>query len=181
MLSLLTVGLVSVLASADPAAPVPTSASTVSPAHYLLLNAPDRRVRAADARLQALMAEGLNHSRTFAALVTAVNRTDVIVYIESVHSLPKNTMGRLSMMQRTGDFRYLRVQIKADLSRREAISLIGHELQHALEIAGAAEVRDTTSLIRLYERIGHASTGDHAYDTDAAQATGRVVRRELAG
>jgi hypothetical protein len=180
MLSLLTVGL-AVLAYGDPAAPVPTSGSTVSPAHYLLLNAPDRRVRAADARLQALIAEGLNRSRTFAALVTAVNRTDVIVYVESVLSLPKNTMGRLSMMQRTGDFRYLRVQIKSDLSRREAISLIGHELQHALEIADDAGVRDTTSLIRLYERIGHPSSGEHAYDTDAAQDTGRVVRRELAG
>ena len=85
------------------------------------------------------------------------------------------------MMQRTGEFRYLRVQIRSDLSKREAISLIGHELQHALEIAGASDVRDTTSLIRLYERIGHASSGEHAYDTDAAQDTGRVVRKELMG
>ena len=94
--------------------------------------------------------------------------------------LPKDTMGRLTMMPLAGDFRYLRVQIRADLSRREAIALIGHELQHALEIADAAEVRDSTGLIRLYERIGHASSGDHAYDTEAAQDTGRIVRRELA-
>lgn len=181
MLSLLSVGLAGVLTFVDPAVPAPSPASTVSPAHYLLLNAPDRRVRAADARLQSLLAEGLNRSRTFASLVTTVNRTDVIVYIESVASLPKNTMGRLSMMQRTGGFRYLRVQIKSDLSRREAIALIGHELQHALEIADATDVRDTTSLIRLYERIGHASSGEHAYDTDAAQDTGRVVRKELVG
>ena len=181
MLSLLTLGFVGVLAMAEPLAPLPSPTSTVSPAHYLLLNAPDRRVRATDLRLQALIAEGLNRSRTFAGLVTAVNRTDVIVYIESALSLPKNTMGRLTMTPRTGEFRYLRVQIRSDLSRREAIALIGHELQHALEIADAADVRDTTSLIRLYERIGHASAGDHAYDTNAAQDTGRVVRRELAG
>ena len=72
------------------------------------------------------------------------------------------------------------MQIRADLSRREAIALIGHELQHALEIADATEVRDTTSLVRLYERIGHMSIGEHAYDTEAARDTGRVVRRELA-
>ena len=93
--------------------------------------------------------------------------------------LPKNTMGRLAMMPMTGNFRYLRIQIRSDLSRREAIALIGHELQHALEIADATEVRDTTSLIGLYQRIGHPSNGDHAYDTDAAQDTGRIVMREL--
>jgi hypothetical protein len=178
---LLTVALAGVFAIAGPAAPAPSPTPTVSPAHYLLLNAPDRRVRTTDSRLRSLLAEGLMRSPTFASLVTAVNRTDVIVYIESVGTLPKNTMGRLTMMPRTGDFRYLRVQIKTDLSRRDAISLIGHELQHALEIADAAEVRDTTALIRLYERIGHTSSGDHAYDTNAAQDTGRLVRRELAG
>ena len=87
MLSLLSVGLASVLALADPAAPAitpPTSSVPVSPAHYLLLNAPDRRVRVTDARLQSMLAEGLNRSKTFASLVTSLNRTDVIVYIESV-------------------------------------------------------------------------------------------------
>ena len=103
----------------------------MSPANYLLLNSPERRVRATDARLRSFLAEGLHRSRTFASLVTALNRTDVIVYIESVMTLPKDTMGRLTMMPQAGEFRYLRVQIRADLSRREAIALIGHELQHA--------------------------------------------------
>ena len=178
MLPLLSVGLVGILALADPAAPAPSPAR-VSPAHYLLLNAPERRVRATDPRLHSLLAEGLQRSRTFASLVTALNRTDVIVYIESTMVLPINTMGRLTMTPMTGDFRYLRVQIRGDLARREAIALIGHELQHALEIAGATEVRDSTSMIRLYQRIGHPSNGDHAYDTEAAQDTGRIVRREL--
>ncbi len=182
MLSTLSVGLVGILAFADPMAPLPVaSAPSVSPAHYLLLNAPDRRVRATDARLRSLVAEGLHRSRTFAGLVTALNRSDVIVYIESVMVLPKGTMGRLALMPPAGEYRYLRVQIRADLSRREAIALIGHELQHAMEIAGAAEVRDASAMIRLYERIGHTSAGEHAYDTEAAQDMGRVVRRELAG
>ena len=53
------------------------------------------------------------------------------------------------MLPLAGEYRYLRVRIRNDLSRREAIALIGHELQHALEIADAIEVRDTTSLIKL--------------------------------
>jgi hypothetical protein len=182
MLSPLSVGLVSLLALADPlAAPAASSAPSVSPAHYLLLNAPDRRVRATDARLRSLLAEGLHRSRTFAGLVTALNRSDVIVYIESVMILPKGTEGRLTMLPPAGAHRYLRVQVRADLSRRETIALIGHELQHAMEIAGAAEVRDASTLVKLYQRIGHVSTGEHTYDTEAAQSMGRVVRRELVG
>ena len=34
----------------------------------------------------------------------------------------------------------------------------------------------STALIGLYERIGHASNGEHAYDTEAAQDTGRIVQ-----
>jgi len=181
MLSSLSVGLVGLFAVANPAAPAPSSVPSISPVHYLLLNAPDRRVRVTDSRLRSLMAEGLKRSHTFASLVSALNRTDVIVYIESVMVMPKGTQGRLSMLPVTGDVRYLRVQIRAELSRREAIALIGHELRHALEIAAEAEVRDSLSMIRLYERIGHASAGEHAYDTEAAQDTGRIVRRELAG
>ena len=85
------------------------------------------------------------------------------------------------MVPRAGEYRYLRIQIRADLSRREAIALIGHELQHAMEIAAATEVRDSSAMSRLYKRIGHTSNGEHTYDTEAAQNTGRVVRRELAG
>jgi len=182
MLSTLSVGLVSMLALVDPlAAPAAPSGPTLSPAHYLLLNAPDRRVRATDARLRSLVAEGLHRSRTFAGLLTALNHSDVIVYIESVMVLPKGMMGRLIMTPPAGEYRYLRVQIRAELSRREAISLIGHELQHAMEIAGATEVRDTSAMIQLYQRIGHLSTGEHAYDTEAAQDMGRTVRRELKG
>ena len=115
MLSLLTVGLVGALALADPAAPAPSS--PISPAHYLLLNAPDRRVRAPEARVHSLLAEGLHRSRTFASLMTALNHT------------------RRHRVRRIGDdpaeghhgpfdddaarrrrFRYLRVQIRADLS-----------------------------------------------------------------
>lgn len=180
MLSPLFAGLVSMLALVDPlAAPAASSAPPVSPAHYLLLNAPDRRVRATDARLRSLLAEGLHRSRTFAGLVTAINRSDVIVYIESVMVLPKGTEGRLTMMPVASEYRYLRVQVRADLSRRETIALIGHELQHAMEIAGAANVRDAAALIKLYQRIGHVSGGEHAYDTEAAQDMGRTVRREL--
>jgi hypothetical protein len=165
------------LAFADPVA-VPTP-SIPTPAQ-MMLQAPERRVRAADARVQALLVEGVRRSATFTALLTALNRTDVIVYVEKSMVMPKDTIGRLTIVPMAGPYRYLRIHIRADLTPNEAISLIGHEMQHALEVAGHADVRDAGGLIRLYERIGHSSGGEHVYDTIAAQDTGRQVRRELA-
>jgi hypothetical protein len=179
MLSLVSVmvGATVMFAEPPPTGPAPS----VPAAGYALLTSPKRRVRAPDPRLQALIAEGFSRSSTFAGLVTALNRTDVIVYIEPVVTLPKDTMGRIAMLPLAGTNRYLRIQIRADLPRKDAIALIGHELQHALEIAEAPEVRNDAGMVKLYERIGYAGTGGHNYDTGAAQDTGRRVRRELAG
>lgn len=179
MHALLSVLVTGTLVCADPIAAPVTSPSIPTPAQ-LLLQTPDRRVRATDPRVQALLLEGVQRSGTFRALLTALNRTDVIVYIERLMTLPKETLGRLTIVPLGGQQRYLRIHIRADLSSREAIALIGHEMQHALEVAGHADVKDSGGLIKLYERIGHPSGGEHVYDTIAAQDTGRQVRRELA-
>ena len=179
MLSLPCVVLGATFMFAGPPATGPVR--SVPAAGYALLTSPQRRVRAPDPRLQQLVADGFHRSETFAALVTALNRSDVIVYIEPVLSLPKDMMGRIAMLPMAGSTRYLRIQIRADLPRKDAIALIGHELQHALEIAEAPDVRNDEGMVKLYERIGYAGTGEHSYDTGAAQDIGRRVRRELAG
>jgi hypothetical protein len=181
MVALLSVvcGALAVMTPTDPiVAPSPSAASAPTPIE-ILLAAPDRRVRAPEPRIKSLLAEGFRRSPTFASLLLAVNRTDVIVYIEHVMTLPKDTLGRLTMVPLAPATRYLRIQIRPDLPRNEAIALIGHELQHALEVAGDAGVRDSGGMIALYERIGHSSGGEHVYDTNAAQDRGRQVRREL--
>jgi hypothetical protein len=179
MHSLLSVLFTGTLACVDPTAVSVPSPSIPTPAQ-MMLQAPDRRVRAADARVQTLLVEGVRRSPTFTALLTALNRTDVIVYIEKSMTMPRETNGRLTIVPMAGPQRYLRIHIRADLSAKESISLIGHEMQHALEVAGHMEVRDSGGLIKLYEKIGHPSGGEHVYDTNAAQDTGRQVRRELA-
>jgi len=178
MVALLSVVFSSALAVVAPTDPVVAPAPSVPTAIEMLFLAPERRVRAADPRIQSLLVEGRRRSATFASLLFAINRTDVIVYIERVMTLPKDTLGRLTMVPIPAA-RYLRIQIRGDLSRNEAIALIGHELQHALEVAGDASVRDADGMIALYERIGHSSGGEHVYDTTAAQDRGRQVRREL--
>src|SRR5262245_31832411 len=177
MVALLSVAFSGALALSGPAGTSP--APSVPTPRELLLLAPDRKVRAPDPRVKALLLEGFQRSPTLAALVGAINRSDVIVYVESVMILPKDTLGRLTMVPVASGVRYLRIQIRADLPKFDAIALIGHELQHALEVANDRRVRDADGMIALYERIGHSTGGDHVYDTTGAQDTGRQVRREL--
>ena len=146
-----------------------------------LLSSPDRRVRSMDRRINQLLEIGVERSPTFAQLVRTLSTSDVIVYVERSRDLPKTLAGRLVLLPIAGAHRYLRIQIRGDLTAAESIALIGHELQHALEIAGAPTVRDATTMLSLYQKIGHPSAGTlHTFDTDAAQAAGRQVRVELA-
>jgi len=177
MVSLLPVVVCGALLLTGPTEP----RSSMDAPSYALLTSPERRVRATDPRVKHYLAEGFERSVTFARLLTTLNATDVIVYVERVMTLPHDTMGRLTIVPVATAARYLRIQIRADLSTAEAIALIGHEMQHALEVADAPLVRDSGGLIALYERIGHSSGGEHVYDTEAAQNTGRQVRRELLG
>jgi hypothetical protein len=136
-------------------------------------------VRTTDARLQAALAEGMRRSTTLARLVAALERTDVIVYIEQVLALPANTEGRLMLLTKCTAQRYLRIQVRATLATDEVISTIGHELQHALEVADAPGVRDAESFRKFYERAGAGFSPAGSYDTQAAQIAGRKVRFEL--
>jgi predicted DNA-binding transcriptional regulator YafY len=57
--------------------------------------------------------------------------------------------------------------------------VLGHELQHAMEIAAAPDVRDTVTLRALYLRIGYERTNGGYYETDAALEVGRQVSAEV--
>jgi len=59
------------------------------------------------------------------------------------------------------------------------MATLGHELRHAVEIAGMPEVRSDAQLASAYARIGWASSGDGFFETDAAVETGQQVAREL--
>jgi hypothetical protein len=144
-----------------------------------LLESPYRHVRSTNPRVQRLLEVGVSRSPTFASLLARLNASDVIVYIEQTDNIPKTLEGRLLLMPFANNQRYLRIQINRTGAPHELIALIGHELRHAIEVADAADVRDERALERLYQRIGVPSTVLHSYDTDAAQTTGRQVRKEL--
>lgn len=159
----------------DPVAPPPGDVPNP------LRAAPVVRVRTTDSFVLRLLEEGQRRSVTFADLVAAVNATDVIVYVQRVDHLAPHVAGQLMLVPVPTGQRYLRIQVRRALTPNEMISLIGHELRHALEVAAAPQVRTQVQMAALYQAIGRGGMGAHAYDTVAAQDAGERVRGELAG
>ena len=153
------------------------AAAPVSPG--AVLESPTRHVRTTCPYAQSLLRDGFQRSPTFARLLVRLERSDLIVYIESQVTLPPGIEGRLVMLSAAHGVRYVLIQIGTGDSLMDAIALLGHELEHANEIADAREVVDMSGFVALYERIG-VKSGWHQYETKMAQEAGRQIRRELA-
>ena len=136
-------------------------------------------VRGTSPAINKVIAQGAARSATFKQLIDELNKTDVVVYLETNVALPAGLEGRLMFLTAAGGVRYLHAQVTSGRRFEEMIAIAGHELQHALEVAAHPRVRDTQGMRSLYQRIG-IPTGTHdRYDTAEAQSTGRRVRAEM--
>jgi hypothetical protein len=142
-------------------------------------------VRSTDRSILDLLREGSTRSATFRDLVVGLEATDVIVYVERGVC----AFGRLEaclphQIAVAGDVRYLRIIVDpSKLTTAQAVVLIGHELQHAYEVATARRVRTPDDLIQLFRRIGtspHCPAGlRECYETTAARRVGQRIQDDL--
>lgn len=139
----------------------------------------DVRVRGMSPLARRLMADAVQRSPLFRALVDRLDRSDVVVYVDLDMRMPERTRGRLRFIGSAGGRRYLDVRIAHALDRRVEMAMIAHELRHAIEIADAREVVDARSMDRFYRRIGFSLTAASWYESHAAVETGQAVLREL--
>ena len=153
-------------------------AATMPVSPSAALESPTRHIRTVFPYVTSLLRDGFYRSPTFARLVTRIERSDLIVYVETPPQMPAGIEGRLLMLPRTHQTRYVRIQIAMQVSTSDGIALLAHELEHATELADAPDVSDVGAFVALYERIGERS-GWHQYETAAAQETARCVRKEL--
>ena len=164
---------------------------TLAVTTFALVAASDRHVHAADIQrirpmapyLGVLLREGMAGSPTFRALVERIERSDLVVYI-APGTLDSRLRGRLKFMGGARNARYLRIEVGWQGSETRSIASLGHELQHAVEVADAPTIRDEESFGREFARIGYPSSavqfGEDRYDTRAAVDAGFRVWQELA-
>jgi hypothetical protein len=141
---------------------------------------PNLRVRPTSALGRKVIDAGIARSATFRGLVQRLEQSDVIVYVQLQPNMPSEIGGVLQFMGCAGKDRYLRVTLGSLHHFNVIVALLGHELQHAAEVADAPDVIAGHQFTALYQRIGIPS-GPGRFDSSAARAVGRTVQGELRG
>jgi hypothetical protein len=140
------------------------------------------RIRTLDASLAELLSTGYARSPTLRRIVDRLEEADVIVHVDVRRLDSPGIAGMLQFVTHAAGYRYLRVTIAAGLSPGAAIMMLGHELQHAVEVADDASVVDGATFGALYGRIGDGCQrrgGVINYDTRAARDAGEQVLAEM--
>jgi len=137
--------------------------------------------RCLDPFAQQLLDEGIVRSPTMRRLLETLERSDVVAYLSVVRfEETPHAMANTKFLVAAGGSRYLVISVAARNTRDAQIALMGHELEHATEIAAASRVRDSRDMAGLYERIGRRHISTREYETYAAGDTGVIVAWELA-
>jgi len=134
-------------------------------------------VRTPSARIRELIHEGCRRSPTFRSIFETVEQSDLIVYVETTAAAPPGVDAWLQYEGESPVNRFLRIFVKVPTSDEALIVLVGHELQHATEVAAASDVRNQRSLEALYRRAGDWSGA--GWDSAAARWASKIVRDEL--
>ena len=142
------------------------------------------RLRPLDAEARALVQTGFDLSPSLRALAASLERTDVVVYLRAAR-LPQRMDGQLTFLSAVAGLRYVMVEVAWERSEVRRISTLGHELQHALEVAARPDIVDPDSMARAYADFGvqreGQRTGWQAFDTIAAMEAGERIWREITG
>jgi hypothetical protein len=147
-------------------------------AEGLLTANPRARVRPMEKRVELLLATGMDKSPTFRQLVRRIEQSDVIVYVEARHDMRDGVGASMRFLTRSATDRFVRIQLNADYHDHTLVALLGHELQHAVEIAEHAEVQSPDNLREFYRRTG-VRTGPDSFDSEEARKAGYLVRDEI--
>jgi hypothetical protein len=139
------------------------------------------RLKLMDRTAYELAREGCRGSATFRGLVRRIEELRGFVYVTSLVKLTATTEGvLLHRIQLTPDgSRCLWIVVKRDRLSFYRVGVLGHELQHALEVLEDPDVRSSDDIERLFRRQRPANDGQ-ILETDAALAAGDRVVSELA-
>ena len=118
----------------------------------------------------------LERSRVVRTLIETLERSNVVVHIQSSRDLPLGIAGTTRFVVSRGGYRYLRITIREQLPKETRVAVLAHELQHANEIAGSP-ADNVMALRQLFQQCGMRE-GNY-YETREAQRIEDLVRAEL--
>src|SRR5918993_903336 len=127
-------------------------------------------VRPIDPTCTSLVQRGTDRSATFRHLVSSIEASDIIVYVECGQRLRTGVVGVTRLSARAGGFRYVRVSIDQRVAGDDAVAILGHELYHVTELAAARHVIDASTMRELYMTLGQETCAEEppCFDTPEA-------------
>lgn len=129
--------------------------------------------------LDSIAAETLNRalasSEIVRSLVSTLESSDVIVHILSSRQLPSGIAGVTRLVASRGGYRYVRITIATDLPPAAGTAILGHELQHACELA-QSHAHDAATVRDVFTHAGYR-WGDY-FETAAAIRVEKMIRME---
>lgn len=134
--------------------------------------------RPVDQWADAVLALALHRSAVVRSMVNDLDDSKVIVHIESSRLLPIGVGGITRFVTSQGGYRYVRITLSVWLPPSDRIAILGHELQHAVELARSG-VTDREGVRRLLQAEGYTVRGEDFYETRAALLVEREIRGEL--
>ena len=139
--------------------------------------ASDLPVRTADPVLLAAVEDGMDQSPTFRRLAREIGTLKGIVYLEPgrCHDSMRSCM--FLDMRQAGSYRLLFVRVDPQQGPVALVGSVAHELQHAVEVLRAREVRTQAAMKAFYLRYGTRISGH--FETSEASQAAEVVRVEL--
>ena len=144
----------------------------------------DPHIRSTEPELLDDIERGALLSPTLRRLIARIESSDLVVYLVFDRPASPAMAGHLSLLAAVPQRRYLRIAIDRRSSGCRRLAILGHELQHAVEIADADRVVDQDGVASLYRLIGFSSNAgcQACFDSQLAIDTGvRVQREALAG
>lgn len=152
-------------------------ASQLSPA---VSGLPLSHVRTGAGRVHEALSIGYQRSATFRQLVDQLRADGAVVYVEAGWCKPSAVQrldGCAALLSRAHGVTYLRIVVDVGRTNNALVALIGHELQHAVEIVAASSGRLTGE-----EAVAWNSrrTGERTFETEQARIVADAIMKELA-
>jgi hypothetical protein len=147
-----------------------------------------RRIRPRDTVAALFLRFGNEKSARFREVVRALEHSNVIVYVEVRQDSNHPVSGGLTFIGEAHGIRWVRAMVDSGTSNHlrtcqdivRLTSILGHELQHALEASQAPTMRNVAEFERHFRSIG-IDREPKLLDTLAARQTGKQVADELRG
>ena len=137
------------------------------------------RVRSSDRALVGLIDQATRRSETLRKLIATIDASNGIVYVEP-GPCGHGVRACLKMwMQVSGPNRFVRIMIQRSNRDNdvEVMGMLGHELQHAIEVLSDPMVTDGVTMFNFLKRT--APTDNNRFETTAAIDAGNAVYDEL--